>query len=110
MGFDLLFGKKQKVMSFLLAQMKELKKTSTPDQTYPLYGTGFLRPFGSKRQSRANRSSCRSDTKVSLDHQRSGLFLSYRLRAWEGGFKELIMKRMSSVGINHKACALKGET
>ena len=26
-------------MSFLLAQMKELKKTSTPDQTYPLYGT-----------------------------------------------------------------------
>ena len=51
--------KKQKDMSFLLAQMKELKKTSTPDQTYPLYGTGltappvaqtFLRPVGSKRR------------------------------------------------------------
>ena len=38
MGFDLLFGKKQKDMSFLLAQMKELKKTSTPTKASPYIG------------------------------------------------------------------------
>jgi hypothetical protein len=38
MGFDLLFEKKQKVMSFLLAQMKELKKTSTPSKASPYIG------------------------------------------------------------------------
>ena len=38
---DVLFEKNQKVLSSLLAQKKERKKTSTPDQTYPLYGTGL---------------------------------------------------------------------
>ena len=34
----LLFEKEQKVMSFLLAQMKELKKTSTPSKASPYMG------------------------------------------------------------------------
>ena len=51
--------KKHRDFSFSSARRKEVKEASTPDQTYPLYGTGltappvaqtFLRPFGSKRR------------------------------------------------------------